>query len=326
MGGSKVIGIRVIKTAIAGLAAIYTAMYLGLTPALSAGLLAILGVEVTRMRGIRNVATRMMASVLGLFFASLIFTLLGFEIWALSIFILIAFPILTRLKLKEGIVTSSVIVFHVFQKEEVSLALIGNEIMLLVTGLGWATIVNMLYMPREEHKLKDLRHRIEATFSKIFQELAMTLQNPRHMWNGEELLLADDLIKQGQDRSSTYQENRLWRYEAYWHTYFEMRSQQLESIQQMLTLIALVYEKVPQGLLLADVLLRLTEEVKSDVYIGAVERELDELEERYREMPLPQTREEFEVRAAVLQLCHELERYLSIAKRWKKPMPRPASA
>lgn len=312
------IGIRVIKTAIAGLAAIYTAIYLGLTPALSAGLLAVLGVEVTRMRGIRNVATRMMASVLGLFFASLIFTLFGFEIWALSIFILIAFPILTRLGLKEGIVTSSVIVFHVFERQEVTLSLIGNEIMLLVTGLGWATVVNMLYMPREDHKLKELRHRIEATFSTIFNELALTLQNPRHVWAGEELLQADDLIKQGLNRSSTYQENRLWRYEAYWRTYFDMRSQQLESIQQMLTLIAFVYEKVPQGLLLADVLLKLTEEVKSDVYVGDVERELDELEERYRLMPLPQTREEFEVRAAVLQLCHELERFLSVAKRWKK--------
>ncbi|MFS0722365.1 aromatic acid exporter family protein [Paenibacillus sp. 1P07SE] len=316
------IGIRVIKTAIAGLAAIYTAMYLDLSPALSAGLLAILGVEVTRMRGIRNVAARMLASVLGLFFASLIFTLFGFEIWSLSIFILIAFPILTRLKLKEGIVTSSVIVFHVFERQEVTMALIGNEIMLLVTGLGWATVVNMLYMPREDHKLQKLRHEVEATFSTIFHELALTLQNPRHVWNGEELLQAGDQIKAGLERASSYQENVLWRYESYWRTYFEMRSQQLESIQQMLTLIAFVYEKVPQGLLLADVLLHLTEEVKSDVYEGTVERELDELEERYRQMPLPQTREEFEVRAAVLQLCHELERYLSVAKRWKKRKPR----
>ncbi len=54
-------GIRIIKTAVAALAAIYTALYLGLVPALSAGLIAILAVEVTRMRGIRIAFVRLVA-------------------------------------------------------------------------------------------------------------------------------------------------------------------------------------------------------------------------------------------------------------------------
>lgn len=60
-------GIRVIKTAIATIAAIYTAHYFGLEPPLSAGILAILGVEVTRMKGLRSAFDRFIASVLGLF-------------------------------------------------------------------------------------------------------------------------------------------------------------------------------------------------------------------------------------------------------------------
>ncbi|GGF89619.1 aromatic acid exporter family protein [Paenibacillus abyssi] len=311
-------GIRVIKTAVAGLAAIYTATYLGLEPALSAGLLAILGVEVTRMKGIKGAFARFMASVLGLFFASMIFTLLGFEIWALSIFILIAFPILARMQLQGGIVTSSVIVFHVFQSKEVTTALIGNEIMLLVTGLGWATIINMLYMPKEEKNLAELRRDTEQKFSAIFAHMSSTLRDPAHLWHGEELLQVYDTIELGLKRSEVYEENRMWRYETYWRIYFEMRSEQLESIQQMLVHLALAYEKVPQGELLSEVLTHLSEEVKSDVYEGKVERELEDLEERFRAMPLPATRDEFEVRAALLQLSRELERYLSIAKRWKK--------
>ncbi|XEC92608.1 aromatic acid exporter family protein [Paenibacillus tarimensis] len=311
-------GIRVIKTAAAGLAAIYTALYLGLEPALSAGLLAILGVEVTRMKGIKSAFARMMASVLGLFFASLIFALFGFEIWSLSLFILIAFPILSRMKLKDGIVTSSVIVFHVFERKEVTTALIANEVMLLLTGLGWALIVNLLYMPREEGNLAALRDRTESMFSGIFVQLSNTLRDPQKLWNGEELLEAFDAIDQGIRRTEVYEQNRMWRYEKYWRTYFEMRSEQFESIQQMLALIALVYEKVPQGELLSEVFLHLSQEVKSDVYEGKVERELESLEAKFRQMPLPATRDEFEVRAALLQLCHELERYLSIAKRWKR--------
>lgn len=65
-------GIRIIKTAVAALAAIYTALYLGLVPALSAGLIAILAVEVTRMRGIRIAFVRLVASMVGLFFLLLL--------------------------------------------------------------------------------------------------------------------------------------------------------------------------------------------------------------------------------------------------------------
>lgn len=60
-------GIRIIKTALAAIAAIYTAVYLGLEPPLGAGILAILGVEVTRMKGIKSAFVRFIASVLGLF-------------------------------------------------------------------------------------------------------------------------------------------------------------------------------------------------------------------------------------------------------------------
>ena len=170
-------GIRVIKTALAALAALYTAHYLNLQPSLSAGLLAILGVEVTRLKGLKSAFVRFMASVLGLFFASLLFMLLGFHVWTISIFILLVFPVLSRFRLKDGIVTSAVIVFHVYASEEVTTAIIGNEIMLLLTGLGWATVINLLYMPKEEKRLLELRRMTEEKFSVIFHYMAQTLRS-----------------------------------------------------------------------------------------------------------------------------------------------------
>lgn len=41
-------------------------------------------------------------------------------------------------------------------------------------------------------------------------------------------------------------------------------------------------------------------------------------------MELPDSREEFEIRSAILQLCRELALYLKIAKRYKSPVE-PAS-
>ncbi|SFS61922.1 aromatic acid exporter family protein [Paenibacillus sp. BC26] len=315
-------GIRVIKTAVAALAALYTAHYLGLDPPLSAGLLAILGVEVTRMKGLRSAFDRFMASVLGLFFASLLFMLLGFHLWTISLFVLFAFPILSRFHLKDGIVTSAVIVFHVYAKEEVTTALIGNEIMLLLTGLGWATVINFLYMPKEEHKLVELRHVTEEKFGRIFQTMAATLRTPSLVWNGEELLEAGQAIEEGIRRSEIARENRVWgqgsAYSRYWPNYFDMRQQQLDSISLMLTQLALVYESLPQGELVAELFEHLADDVKSEVYEGKVDEMRLKLESRFPTMPLPITRDEFEMRAALLHVVHELRRYLSIAKRLKK--------
>lgn len=315
-------GIRVIKTAIAALAALYTAYYLGLDTPLSAGLLAILGVEVTRMKGLKSALVRFTASVLGLFFASLLFMLFGFHIWTMSLFILLVFPILSRVQLKDGIVTSSVIVFHVFARESVTVELIGNEIMLLLTGLGWATLINFLYMPKEDNNLALLRKQTEQSFADIFQLMGQTLRNPALVWSGEELLLANKAIEQGLRRAELNQENRLWGQDRtawnYYPTYFEMRRQQLESIQQMLLQLSYVYDSLPQGELVAEQFDILADNVKSEVYEGAVERKLPELKEQFKAMPLPKSRQEFEVRAAILQLMHELARYLNIAKRLKK--------
>lgn len=311
-------GIRIVKTALAAIAAIYTAVYFGLEPPLGAGILAILGVEVTRMKGLKSAFVRFVASVLGLFFASFVFSLLGFHIWAVAIFILITFPVLSRFHLKDGIVTSSVIVFHLFGREEVTTGIIANEIMLLLAGLGWATVINVIYMPKDEHKLVRHRGTIEESFSVIFKEMAVTLRSPSHVWNGSEILEAYNAIEEGARRSVLSRENRLWGQEHYWTTYFEMRRQQLESVQQMLVELALVYEKFPQAAMIAELLEQLSGDVKSDVYEGSVEERLYGLSKLFRTMELPKTREEFEARAALLMLLHELDRYLSIAKRLKK--------
>jgi len=311
-------GIRVIKTALAAIIAIYAARYFGLQPALSAGVLAILGVEVTRKKGLKNASIRFVASVLGLIFASLIFFFLGFYYWTVAIFILVAFPILSRFQLKEGIVTSSVIVFHLYSFGEVTMPIIWNEIALLFVGLGSATIINMLYMPKDETSIKQVRKQLEEYYYQIFHELANTLRDPEYIWSGKELLLAEEEIKRGQALSVRSKENKLWTDEGYWLIYFQMRREQLDCISHMMTMMARVHQKVEHSEQIALLLIQLAKDTKSEVYVGRVKLMLEELTEQFRGQELPKTREEFEVRATLVMLMHEMHRYLDIAKRLKR--------
>ncbi|GLX68151.1 aromatic acid exporter family protein [Paenibacillus glycanilyticus] len=311
-------GIRIIKTALAAIIAIYTAVYLKLDPPLGAGILAILGVEVSRMKGLRSAVQRFVASSLGLFFASLVFTIFGFHIWVVALFIMITFPILARFQLKDGIVTSAVIVFQLFAHGEVTVDVLENEVLLMLVGLGWATVINFIYMPKDQHLLESLKGNVEDLFGAIFTEMALTLRNPIHIWNGSELLEGHRIIEEGARRAVLNKENRLFGQEHYWSTYFEMRRLQLEILQAMLEELALVYEKLPQNEPLAELLELLSGEVKSEVYRGVTEKRLSELRQMFKAMELPRTRDEFEVRAAILKMTLDLERYLAIAKRLKK--------
>lgn len=312
------LGYRVIKTSAATLAALYTCTLLGVGNPLGAGLLAILGVESTRQKGLRIVFERFLSSVFGLILASVLFSLMGFHIWVLSIYILIAFPLLSQAKLKDGVVTGSVIVFHIFAKSTVQYAAIINELELLGIGLGWATVFNLVYMPKGHKELASLRATVDESFSVLFRQMARHLRNPDVVWGGKELLVAEDAIEAGIKKAQRERENQLRFQDEPWLLYFLMRKQQLESAQLMMESVAFVSRKLHHAELLAGLFDQLLIDVKSVFYEGETERKLDELEKRFRTDTLPATREEFEIRASLFQLSRELRRYLAIAKREKR--------
>ncbi|MDG0789583.1 aromatic acid exporter family protein [Cohnella ginsengisoli] len=313
----RLVGLRVMKTALATVAAIYIAMLLHVDNPQAAGVLAILGVDTTRWRGIMTVYARFAASLIGLAVASAVFVLAGFYVWTLALYILIAFPLLTRFKMKEGIVTGAVIVFHLFHSEVVSWHTIRTELALLAIGLGSATAFNLAYMPKQRKSLESLRQTTEDMFVATLGELAKFLRDPATVWNGDELLRAEAAIEEGLQAAKRSQENRLSRQDEPWLSYFAMRREQLDMIQLMMENIAFVSSSVPQSEAIASLLDRLIQDVRSEFYEGKAERALDALEREFKAMPLPATREEFEIRAALLHLCRELRRYLTVGRRGK---------
>jgi uncharacterized membrane protein YgaE (UPF0421/DUF939 family) len=319
-------GIRVIKTALAALAAIYIAKVLGLEFYLSAGLLAVLGVDVTRKRSLLNAAARSTASILGLIIGLFIFWAGQFQIWTIALFIIVAYPLLSKMKLRDGIVTSSVMVFHIFSLGEVNLHGFLNEIWLLLIGFGSAALFNLLYMPKGEKELMDIKKRLEILYSKIFYEMGKHLEDPHYIWDGQEILDASRVAKEGNELAGKVAENMLFRSEEEWMIYYHMRMQQLDSIQRMLVLVAQVFQTLPHGKRVSEVFFELSEDVKNEFYTGRAEHKLLNLELEFKNKPLPETREEFENRSSLFQLLQELKQYLEVAKKEKKRREHPSAA
>lgn len=312
-------GFRIIKTAVATMLAILVTDALNIPGATSAGLLAILGVDVTRKRSLRSVSARFFASILGLVLASILFYFFGFHYWVLALYILLGFPVIAKANFKEGIVTSSVVVFRVFGSEELSLDIFLTQVELLLIGLGSAMLVNMAYMPKGEGRLMEIRREVDGLFSVIFNHISQTLRDPNHIWDGKELIEANQAVEHGLQESNRVLENQMLQPDVAWNVYFYMRKEQLENIQAMMHLISQIYEKLTHGELAANLFDQMSKDVVTEEYTGKTEKLLNELELIFKDMDLPHTREEFELRSAILQLCRELEYFLKISKKNKAP-------
>ncbi|MEI7024370.1 aromatic acid exporter family protein [Paenibacillus sp. y28] len=314
-------GIRVLKTALASVIAVYAAGLLGLQFASSAGLLAILGVDVTRKKSLKSVSVRFAAALLGLFVAVFLFMVFGYHAWVIGLYIVLAYPVLSRVHLRDGMINSSVIMFHVYSARTVAPSFLYNEILLLVIGLGSAVLVNLAYMPKLDKQLLEKRHVVEGLFSVMFTRIAEYLDDHSRVWSGKELISAEAHIGQGVEMARKAKENHLFAEDSPWLTYFLMRSQQLESIQRMMMLVSQVDQTLDQGRLMGEIFRELSEDVKSEHYTGQAEHYLEELRKKYKQMPLPASRAEFEARSALLQLGVELRLFLSIARKEKKRKP-----
>lgn len=313
-------GFRIIKTAAATLLSILLAAAAGIPNAQSAGLLAILGVETTRKRSLRTITARFFASLVGLFLGCILFFVLGFHYWVLGLYVLFGFPLIVKSGFKEGIVTSSVIVFRVFGQADITVHILLQQIELLMIGLGSAGLVNFIYMPQTGGMIAGIRKEVDGYFSVIFRQMARTLRDPGYIWDGKELIGAGEAVQKGLNAASREMENHVIHPDEAWNVYFYMRKEQLESIQNMLQLLSQVYRQLPHGDMVAELFDQLSGDVLAEEYTGRTERLLEELQQEFQKMELPDSREEFEIRSAILQLCRELALYLKIAKRYKSPV------
>jgi uncharacterized membrane protein YgaE (UPF0421/DUF939 family) len=309
------IGYRTVKTAIGASISIFIAQLLQLENFASAGILTILCVQVTKKKSLRSSWDRFLACVLAIAFSFIFFETIGYNALSIGVLLLLFIPTLVMLKAKEGIVTSAVILFHFFSAGTITIDLILNELIVISIGIGVALLVN-LYMPSVEQELKRYQVNIEEKFAIIFHEMIQYLRLQDYSWDGKEITETEELLLRAKSLAYRDVENHFLRNENIYYNYFRMREKQFESISRMLPVLTLITHSVEQGKMIADFI----EEVSDAIHPGntAVKflKKLEEMKNEFIQMELPETRGEFEARAALLVLLKELEQYLLIKLEW----------
>lgn len=310
------IGVRTIKTAVGTGVAIWLAQLINLEFYVFAGILTILSIETTKKRSLNVAMSRIIACILGMFLSGIVFEILGYQIYVISLFILFFIPLLMRLNIQNGFVTSSVIILHVYVLGNFNVNVAINEILLIIIGIGIALIINS-YMPDLKHDLKDYSSKIEVKIKKILYEYALYIEKGDQGWTGEQLLELDEILNESKSIAIRNVENHLLRKQDKYYAYFEMREKQYEILVRMLPIVSKLQQEVPQRKIFAAFLYHLSESVHSG---NTAQTQLEKLisnREEMNKLDLPKTREEFETRAALFHLINEIQLYLEIKNRLK---------
>lgn len=319
------IGYRTIKTAIGTALAIFIAHQLGLQFYASAGILTILCIQITRKQSLRSSFERFGACLLGLVFSAVFFELIGYSPLTIMLMLLVFIPTVVKLNLKEGFVTSSVIILHIFTLQRIDLPIVLNELAIIGIGIGVALLMN-LYMPKMDKELKAFQQAIEQNMATILKEYSIYLRAGESEWNGSEMLETADLLHRAKSMALQEVENQFLRQENLYYHYFDMRDKQFTLLERILPIVSSLDHQFPQGEHMADFLEKLSASVHPGNTAHLFLAELQEMREQIKQTALPQTREEFETRASLFYLLNEIERYLYIKYEYREPERQPKRA
>ncbi|PAD36940.1 hypothetical protein CHI12_04420 [Terribacillus saccharophilus] len=312
------IGYRTIKTAVGTPLAIWIAELLQLENSVSAGILTILCTQVTRKKSFLAAWHRVAACLLAIVLSFLIFETIGFHPISIGILLLVFIPITVMLRVSPGIVSSAVIILHLYNSHHITLDLIINEIILITVGIGVALIVN-LYMPSLDATIRRKQIILERNFTKILEEVALYLREGDQSWSGEEITQTEKVLKEANQLVGRDVENHVLRSEHPYYDYFEMRTKQFAILKRILPLISRLPEtSYSQCEQLAHFFSGLADSVHPGNTAVLFLEELESLRQSFDEDPLPKTREEFETRAHLLQLLYEMENYLELKQSFKE--------
>ncbi|HFU4123798.1 TPA: aromatic acid exporter family protein [Streptococcus suis] len=305
------LSLRTIKLIFATVLAIYLATTLDLSYATAAGIIAILSVLDTRKSSFKMARNRLFSTLLALTIAVLTFALFGFGIWTLGIYMALYVPLAYRFNWEAGIAPSTVLVTHLLLEQDISLIFLGNELALFLIGAGLALLFN-LYMPSQEKKIEAYHDQVEDLLKQILLRFEAFLLNGDGRNEAALITQLDKTLDEALKVVYLDRHNQLFQQTNYQVHYFEMRAAQNKILRTMAGNINKCLLEGRENVILSSLFERASQQLSRENSAKELLLDIELFHATFRERPLPQTREEFETRATLFQLLHDMEAFIRL--------------
>ena len=300
-----------IKMSLASVIAILLAMALNLEFAITAGILAVLSIQLTRRDSVLSAVQRFASTLLGLAISVLLFILLGFNIWVFAFFTMLFIFISFAINLAIGIVPTLVLVSHVLQVGVFEWSILFNSLLLMAIAIIVALLLNTIYPLNSRRALIKLINDIDTM---IIRDLEVLSERIHGKISNEDAFAQHEKyrtqLKQHKKEAELIDKDILFDNDHRLIHYLNVRSIQMNQIDRMLHLISYTKAPLEHALKLAEYVMNLSRDVGHADKATSQRESLKLLLEHYRQTALPQSREEFEYRAILYQVTLELDTFL----------------
>lgn len=272
-----------------------------------AAVIAILSIQDTRKKALIVGKNRIIACTVAIFLSVIIYKYIGQNPMTFALFLIIFIPFTSKINISEGMVPAVVLSTHILVTDEISLYLIVNELLIMIIGVGIASIAN-LYMPSLNQEFEKDKEYIEKSYKIILSKMSKSLLTYT-VDRDEEILIRDieNRLNESLDRAYKIYNNNFSEANYYYVDYMNMRKNQFEIIKKLRSHFEKFYMSFEQTHMISKFTKNVSEQIKDRNDCKELLEELNLLKLGFKEMALPKTREEFENRAQLLQFLNDME-------------------
>lgn len=302
------------KMTISAAMALMIANYIDLSFGAVAAVIAILSIQDTRKKAIAVGKNRIIACIIGQVLSVILYGVLGNSAWIFGIFLIIFIPLTSRLNIEEGMVPAVVLSTHLLSVDSITLSLIGNELLIMIIGIGVASIAN-IFMPSLEDIFNEDKKYIEESYRTIISRMAKSLVT--HTVDIDEQRLMTELeqkLEESKNRAYKIVNDSFFQSNLYYTDYMNMRINQFDVLKRMRLHFERFYMSFNQTVLMSEFTKKISKNVRETNDCKKLLEELEVLQCEFKKMELPKSREEFENRALLFQYLNDLEELLTIKR------------
>ncbi len=310
-----IIGLKITAAAVI---ALLIAELAGLEFSVSAGIVAILSVLPTKKETVRTAIDRFVAFAVALIIAALCFGLIGFNLTAFCVYLLIFIVYCRIFGFYSAMAMDSVLISHFLSIGIMDLNSILNEVLLFFIGTMMGIIVN-LTLRKDKKKTDELTLKTDEQIKHILIRASeRVMDTDLTNYDGSCLIKLDKLLEKARKQALTDYKNDLIDPDDSDIRYIEMRKKQAEILSEIYRNVSELKTTPDTAKIISDFLVQIADEYDRENDVSGLLEECESINNGFKELPLPKTREEFEDRARLFVLMRSIGDFLEIKKEMYK--------
>ncbi|WP_432651571.1 aromatic acid exporter family protein [Huintestinicola sp.] len=304
--------VKIIKISFGAITAAAVGYGLELQYAVSAGVICLLTIQDTRKETLKITLKRLIAFCGVTALCAVIFGLFGFGFLQLGAVLLLFLIFCGALDMNEAVAMNSVIATHYFASADISLDMMGNELLLLGAGAGIGVLLN-IFMPSNTRKIRRIQTETDERIRRIIGRMAVYITaEDKSDYTGSCFEETDRLLEALRRESVKYIGNSFVSEKDYFYKYVGMRMEQCVILMRIFTDIKRLSIVTSYAEPIAAFLNEMSSQFSEINDAVSLLEDIDGLFAYYSEEALPQSREEFENRALLYHILCDLKSFVSL--------------